>query len=206
MKTIKFNQNIKNLHSILKFIYYVLIVIAILGIISYIAFPFLPDSAISFEQGIRGWVYYVNVPLIGSVSTSLTGDIPNNILQFVSIEKINVSAAIIINSLISDTLFFIILILGLKKLLNLTAAMLKNETPFQLKYIKSLRHFSYIILLYSTLSNTVLSLLNSLFVVNFFYFTFDFKWSGVLFGIVGYIFSDITEYGLFLQDEYDSTL
>lgn len=99
-----------------------------------------------------------------------------------------------------------IIIFGLRKLLNLTTAMLKKETPFQLKYIKSLRQFSYVIILYSTLSNTVLCLLNSLFVVDFFYFTFDFIWTGVLFGIVGYIFSDITEYGLFLQDEYDTTL
>ncbi len=119
---------------------------------------------------------------------------------------INVNAAIIIDSLISGVSLIVLVNIGLKKLINLTNDILNNESPFQLKHIKSLRKFSYILILYSTLGNTVLCVLFSIFVIDFMNITFDFMWSGIFIGILGYIFSDITEYGLFLQEEYDTTL
>lgn len=119
---------------------------------------------------------------------------------------IHVSAAIIIDLIINLILLLIFVNIGLKKLMNLTNDLLNGNSPFQLKHIKSLRIFSFIIILYSTLKNTILCILFSIFVTGFISITFDFMWSGILIGMIGYIFSDIIEYGLFLQDEYDSTL
>jgi hypothetical protein len=171
------------------------------------ATPLLPDETISFEMGVREWFYSVNLPLgIGSAALTIQGSIPSNLLQLIPIDMINVNAAIIINSIINIMLLLLLVIVGLKKLINLTNDILNGKSPFQLKHIRSLRTFSFVIILYSTLGNTLLCILFSIFVTGFMSITFDFIWSGVFIGIIGYIFSDITEYGLFLQDEYDSTL
>ncbi|MBF4693582.1 hypothetical protein [Fusibacter ferrireducens] len=207
MKSKPTYDNIKNLHSVLKFFYYGTLLIAFINLIITLAIPSLPDSAITFERGIREWAYSVDFPLgIGSMSFTLFHTIPTTILQFLPVKYINVQAAIMIDSIISLFCLIILINLGLKKLVNLTQDILNNESPFQLKHIKSFRIFAFIVMLYSTLGNTVLCILFSIFVTGFMSVTFDFMWSGVFFGILGYIFSDIAEYGLFLQDEYDTTL
>jgi len=200
-------RNINNLHSLIKFFYYAIIFFTSLGLIVLVYMFSIPDSAISFERGIRGWIYSINMPLgIGSAFFRISGEIPKAILHFIPLHMINIRAAIFFDSLISNILLFIITIIGLKKINNLTSDMLNNKTPFQAKHIHSLRRLSYVILLYSTLGNTLLSILTSIFVTDIFLVTVVFSWTGVLIGALGYIFSDITEYGLFLQDEYDTTL
>jgi len=200
-------QNISNLHSILKFFYYSCIVFTALGLIVLISLFSIPDSAITFERGIRGWIYYTEKSLgIGHAFAAIEGDIPKAILQFIPIDHINIRAAIFLDSLTNHLFPLVIVIAGLKHILALTSDILNNKSPFQLRHIKSLRKLSYIILLYSTLGNTLLCILNSIFVTGFFSVTIEFTWIGVLIGVLGYIFSDITEYGLFLQDEYDMTL
>lgn len=199
--------NIKNLHSLLEFCYYGTIILFIIGLVVTFATPLLPDEAITFEKGVNEWFYSVNLPLgIGSAAFTIQRSIPKNLLQFIPIDMLNVTTAIIIDSIINIMLMILLVNIGFKKLLNLTNDILKGNSPFQLKYIKSFRIFSFLIILYSTLGNTLLCLLFSLFVTGFLSITFDFTWSGVFIGIIGYIFSDITEYGLFLQDEFDSTL
>jgi len=200
-------KNISNLHSLIRFFYYASIVFAASGLIALVFIFSIQDSAISFERGIRGWIYSVNMPLgIGSAFFMISGEIPKNILQFVPIHMINIRAAIVVDFLISHIVPFIIVIMGLREIGNLTSDMLNKKSPFQTKYLKSLRKISYIVLLYSTLGNTLLCILISIFVTDIFLVTVVFSWIGVLIGVLGYIFSDITEYGLFLQDEYDTTL
>lgn len=200
-------KNIKNLHSVVKFFYYVSMVFTVISIISIFAISSISDTAISFEKGIREWVYRVEMPLgIGSVSASVNGKIHGNILQFLPMDYINVHAAIICDIIVNKILVFILVVVGLRKLFHLMTDILEGESPFQFKYVKSLRRLSYAILLYSTLGNTLLCILISLFATRIFLVTFDFIWIGVLIGVMGYILSDITEYGLFLQDEYDATL
>lgn len=200
-------KNIKNLHSLLKFCYYATIILVIISLIVTFATPLLPDEAITFKKGVREWFYSVDLPIgIGSASFFIQRSIPHTILQFIPIEMINVTAAIIIDSIINLILLLLLINTGLKKLMNLTNDILNGKTPFQLRHIRSLRIFSFIIVLYSTLGNTLLCILFSIFVTGFISITLDFMWSGVFIGIIGFIFSDITEYGLFLQDEYDSTL
>lgn len=200
-------KNINNLYSLLKFFYYVTIFLAFISIIITIATPLLPDANITFEKGIREWFYSIVLPTgIGSSSFTSSHNISKNILHLVPIRMINIKAAIILDSLINLVFLILLVNIGLKKLVVLTKNILNNESPFQLKHIKSLRQFSLIIILYSTLKSTILGILFSIFVIDSINITLDFMWSGIFIGILGYIFSDITEYGLFLQDEYDTTL
>lgn len=207
MKSKSNYHNINNLHSLIQFLYYLSIVSATIALISTFAISFVPNSHILFENGIREWIYSVDIPLgIGTAAFIIHGSISQHILQELPIFMINIRAAITIDYLVSVCCPCLLSIIGLKKMLCLTTDILNKESPFQLKHAKSLRKFSYLILIYSTLGNTLLCVLNSIFVIDFFYITVDFSWIGILTGITGYIFSDITEYGLFLQDEYDMTL
>lgn len=200
-------NNIKNLHSVIKFFYYTAIFLTGISIFSVIALPFVPDSDILFERGIDKWVYSVDFPIgIGSVSIYINGVISSNILQFFPIDYINVNAAIICDIIVSKILAFLLIVIGLRKLSYIMTNILNGESPFKFKYVKLLRRMSYAILLYSTLGNTLLCILLSIFATQIFAVTFDFVWIGVLMGIMGYVLSDIAEYGLFLQDEYDATL
>lgn len=200
-------KNINNLKGLLKFFYYATIILLFISIITTLATPLLPDTAITFEKGVREWFYSVNLPIgIGSAAFNIQHSIPRTILQIKPIEMINVNAAIIIDSFIGAILLILLVNRGLKKLIDITNNISNGESPFQLKHVKSLRKFSLIIIIYSTLGNTILCILFSIFVTGFLNVTFDFMWSGIFIGILGYIFSDISEYGLFLQDEYDATL
>lgn len=200
-------KSINNIHGILKFFYYATIFSTITSIITTLSTLLLPDTAITFEKGIRGWFYSVTLPTgIGGSSFMIERSIPSTILQFFPIEWINIKAAIIIDSLFSLVLLLVIINIGLKKLSNLTNDILKGESPFQFKHTNSIRKISIIIVLYSTMKNTALCILFSMFVTDVFSVTFEFIWSGIIIGVLGYIFCDITEYGLFLQDEYDTTL
>ncbi len=46
-------KNIKNLHSLLKFFYYASMILASIAIITTFATALLPDTAITFEKGVR---------------------------------------------------------------------------------------------------------------------------------------------------------
>lgn len=202
-------KNINNLHSFLKFFYYSTFVLAFIAIISSIAIVILPNVDFTFERGSHEWFYRLNLPIgIGSAAFSVEQSIPTSILHFVPIEMINVHAVIFFHLIINVVLLILLINVGLKKLLKLTQDVLMKESPFQSCYIRSLRKYSFIIILYSIFRNTVLCLLFSLFVTHpmMISITFDFLWSGIIIGVLGYIFSDITEYGLFLQEEYDATL
>lgn len=200
-------KNINNLNDLLKVFYYATFLLCFIGTVTILATLLLPDTAITFERGIHEWFYSINLPIgIGSMAFTVQSSIPSTILHLIPIEMINIKAAIIIDSFIGAILLIVLINIGLKKLTNLTKDILNKESPFQLKHIKSLRKFSFVIILYSTVGNTVVCVLFSIFVTGFMNITFDFMWSGIFIGILGYIFSDITEYGLFLQDEYDTTL
>ncbi len=207
MKQKRKHKSIQQLTSLLNFFYYATLIMLFISIIVTIAIPFLPDTAIKFEQGIREWFYSVDLPIgIGGGAFTMRSSIPSTILSIQRIKMINVNAAIIINSLIGTILLIVLVNRGLKKLIDLTSNMLKGESPFQLKYIKALRKFSFVVAIYSTLSYALQGLLVSIFATNFFNITLTFMWSGLFFALLGYIVSEIAEHGLFLQNEYDTTL
>ncbi len=200
-------RNINKLHSLVQLLYFSAILLAIFALIAPFSIPFIPNSNILFEKSIYAWVYSARIPLhIGTAAFIVEGSIPRYLLAFLPIDMINIRPAIIVHYLISMYFPNILAIIALKKTLALTTDVINKETPFQLKHVKSLRHFSCLILLYSTLGNTLLCVLNSIFVVDFFYIEAKFSWLGILIGIMGYILSDILKYGLFLQYEYDTTL
>lgn len=200
-------SNIKRIDKIIKFCYYVTIILAVGILIVSLVTPNLSANGITFEKGVNEWAYGINLPLGLKKSTFfIRSSISSNLLPLIPIEQINVPAVILIDLIGHLWLTLVLGAFGLKKLLSLTTDVLNGETPFQLKHIRSLRSFSFTVVLYSTLINTLLSILISFFTTGSTALTINFVWAGVFIGIIGYIFSDITEYGLFLQEEYDCTL
>lgn len=207
MKTKRKHPDMKTISDISTLFFYISLPFLVMALITILRLPFIEEDAIAVQHTLKGWLYTVDMPLgMGSSSFEISGNIHANDLTIAQMAPDYKRHVIMTDFLAKHIVPFILASIGLYKMKNICRAVLDGKSPFQDKYLKSLRSFSYMILTYALTVNLLTGFAYTFFIDGYQAINFSLQWPGILIGIVGYMFCEITRQGMFLQEEYDTTL
>ena len=152
----------------------------------------------------------------GNLDWSMNYKLTNGSSFFINIpfkimQPLNASMFIAKNAAITSLFALLIntslMLYGLKQIANILNSTANDITPFIMDNVKSLKKLAYTIILYSAAVDLLSSLLFTLFVTNIVSLNLaTIHLSGVLVGGLILVIADIFKYGVFLQQEFDTTL
>ena len=141
-----------------------------------------------------------------SNSSSFFIDIPFKIMQSIDTPTFSAKYAII-SSLLSILIKVSITLFGLYQVVNILKSTLNDLTPFIMDNVKRLKKLAYSIIVYSVVADILSSILFSTLVTRVYMLNLsNIHLSGVLVGGLILVIADIFKYGVYLQNEFDTTL
>lgn len=197
---IRWRANI--IHKVIKLIFILGVLLIFAGLIASVFFFLAAPDKFNAVKGNMDW----------SLSYSLANGsefftiIPFKIIQPYDNHMFSAKYALITFT-IAHLLSLSLSLYGIKQILNILKSTAKDITPFIMDNAKSLKKLAYTIITYSVVADILANILCSAFVIKI--FTFDLSnihLSGVLVGGLIFIIADIFQYGVYLQNEYDTTL
>lgn len=133
-------------------------------------------------------------------------NVPFKILQPLDSSRFSAKYAAL-TSLFSLLINLSLILFGIKQVSNILNSTSKDLTPFIRDNAKSLKKLACSIIIYSLASDILASLLFSIFVTHIFSINLsNIHLSGLLVGGLIYLIGEIFTYGIFLQNEFDTTL
>lgn len=112
-----------------------------------------------------------------------------------------------ITSFVSIFLRTSIILYGINQVANVLKSTANDITPFIMENVQRLKKLAYSIITYSVAADILSNLLYSVFVTKIFLINLsNIHLSGVLIGGLIFVIADIFKYGVFLQQEFDTTL
>lgn len=133
-------------------------------------------------------------------------EVPFKILQPLDNSLFSAKSAAIA-SLLSLLMVLSVILYGVNQVAKILDSTANGLTPFVLANVQSLRKLALSIIIYSLVVDLLSSLVFSVFVTKIFYANMaNVHLSGLLIGGLILVIADIFNYGVFLQDEFDTTL
>ncbi|KJR44914.1 hypothetical protein UF75_4707 [Desulfosporosinus sp. I2] len=192
-------RTIKNILALIFIIGIILLFAAL--IVSFILFS-APEQGFTAEKGNLDWFIKYNL----SNGTAFGVYIPFRIIQSLNIEMFSAKSAFL-TYLVSSAILNIVILYGLKQVINILNTISRNTTPFDINNVRRLKKIALSIIVYSVVVDPIRNLLGWAFVSKIFDFDYsNIHLSGILIAVVIFIIADVFKYGIFLQDEVDTTL
>lgn len=191
------------IHKLIKAIFVtgLLVLFATLLLIAYLAF-FTSPERFSATRDNSNWSLAYNL-VNGS---SFFVHIPFKLIQPLD-SNMFIAKNAVITSLFSILFKGSLILYGINQILSILKSTAIDKTPFIISNVGSLKKLAFSIILYSALADILSSLIFSAFVTRIFYLDFsNIHLSGILIGGLILVIADIFKYGVFLQNEFDTTL
>jgi len=200
IERIKSRANI--IHKIIKFIFFLGVMIFFAGLVASILFFFASPEKFNAVKGNLNWS--INYTLDNGSKFFIV--IPFKIIQPLDSSMFSAKYAII--TYLLSSLFGLCLILyGIKQIVNILKSTARDITPFIMDNAKSLKKLAYSIIIYSLVSDILSNILCSIFVTKIFFIDLsNIHLIRVLVGVLIFVIAEIFQYGVYLQNEYDTTL
>lgn len=198
----KIRRRANIIHKVIKLIFILGVLLIFAGLIASVFFFLASPENFNAVKGNMDWS--INYTLANGSHFFII--IPYKIIQPLDSSRFSAKYALI-TYLISALLSLSLSLYGIKQILNILKSTVKDITPFIMDNAKSLKKLAYTIVTYSVVADILANILCSAFVIKI--FTFDLSnihLSGVLVGGLIFIIADIFQYGVYLQNEYDTTL
>lgn len=198
----KIRRRANIIHKVIKVILILGVLLIVAGLIAVVFLFFASPDKFNAVKGNMDWS--INYSLVnGSEFFTI---IPFKIIQPYNSSMFSAKYALITYS-ISHLLSLSLSLYGIIQILNILKFTAKDITPFIRDNAKSLKKLAYTIITYSVVADILANILCSAFVINI--VTVDLSnihLTGVLVGGLIFIIADIFQYGVYLQNEYDTTL
>ncbi|MCB8818561.1 DUF2975 domain-containing protein [Desulfosporosinus shakirovi] len=200
IRRIKSRANI--IHKIVGFIFFLGVMIVFAGVVASILFFFASPEKFNAVKGNLNWS--INYTLDNG--SDFFTVIPFKIIQPLNSSMFSAKYAII--TYLLSSLFGLSLILyGIKQIVNILKSTARDITPFIADNAKSLKKLAYSIIIYSLVSDIVSNILCSVFVTKIFFVDLsNIHFIRALVGVLIFVIAEIFQYGVYLQNEYDTTL
>lgn len=200
IRRIKSRANI--IHKIVQSIFFLGVMIVFAGLVASIFFFFASPEKFNAVKGNLNWS--INYTLDNG--SSFFSVIPFKIIQPLDSSMFSAKYALITYML--SSLFGLSLILyGIKQIVNILKSTATDITPFIMDNAKSLKKLAYSIIIYSLVSDILSNILCSVLVTKIFFVDLsNIHLIRVLVGVLIFIIAEIFQYGVYLQNEYDTTL
>ncbi|MEL1135104.1 DUF2975 domain-containing protein [Desulfitobacterium sp. THU1] len=177
-------------------------VVLIAGLLGLLFLIFASPERFAAVKGTIDW----SLTFAVNESSNFYMSVPFKIIQPLDSSMFSAKYALIAY-LFSFLLSFGLILYGIRQVENIATSIMSNdETPFDMNNAKSLKRLAYSIIIYTLASDMLATLLCAL-VTKIFAFnvSFDFL-PGVIIGLIVLLIADIFRYGVFLQNEFDTTL
>ncbi|MGC7873840.1 DUF2975 domain-containing protein [Desulfosporosinus sp. SYSU MS00001] len=190
------------LHKIILSVLFLGVIIVFAGLSASVFFSFASPEKFNAVKGNLNWsIYYA----LGNGTTFFI-IIPFKIMQPLDTSMFSAKDALI-TYLLSSLLGLTLILYGIKQIVTILKSTAKDITPFIISNAKNLRKLAYSIITYSLVSDFLTNFLCSLFVTKIFYVDLsNIHFSGLLLGGLIFTIAEIFQYGVYLQNEYDTTL
>ena len=190
------------LHKLMKIVFMIGIVVLGAAFIACIYFTFASPERFTAVQGNMNWSLRYTV----NGSSHFFINAPYKILQNLDTARVSAKNAFI-TIMVSAMISVLLILCGMKQVLNILKSTANDVTPFIQSNAKSLKKLAYTILIYSIAADLIANILCWIFVTKIFYVDLtNIHLNGVLIGALIFIVADIFQYGAFLQEEFDTTL
>jgi hypothetical protein len=190
------------IHKVIKVIFILGVMLFFAGFIASVFFFFASPEKFNAVKGNLDWS--INYTLANGSHFFII--IPYKIIQPLDSSMFSAKYAVI-TYFFSFLISIFIILYGIKQVANILKSTAKDITPFIMDNAKSLNKLAYSIIIYSVASDILANLLCSVFVTKILSLDLtNIHLSGVLVGVLIYIIADIFKYGVFLQNEFDTTL
>lgn len=198
----RIKQRANIVHKVITAIFILGILIILAGLIASIFLFFTSPDRYTAVKGNLNWSIRYSVENNSYFSIY----IPFKVMQPLDSSMFSAKNAFI-TYLISALLGISLSLYGIKQILNILKSTTKDITPFIMENAKNLKKLAYTIIIYSLATDLISNILCSAFVIKIFTFELsNIHLSGVLFGGLIFIIAEIFQYGIYLQNEYDTTL
>ncbi len=191
-----------SIKNILTLIFIIGILLLLAALIASSILLFAPEQNFTAEKGNLDWFVKYNL----STGTAFGVFIPFKIIQSLDIEMFSAKSAFLVY-LVSSALLNLIILYGLKQVINILNTITQDTTPFNIHNVRRLNRIALSIFVYSVAVDPIRNLLGWAFVTKIFAFDLStIHLSGILIASIIFIIANVFEYGVFLQDEVDATL
>jgi hypothetical protein len=199
---IKIKKRARTIHN---FTSVILLIGVIIFIVVLIAAGFSTIASPERFTAIKGNLnWHVSYNL--SNGSSFFIDIPYKIMHPIDTPVFSAKHAAI-SSLLSILIKVFIALFGLYQVVNILRSTSNDLTPFIMDNVKRLRKLAHSIIVYSVVADILSSILFSTLVTRVFMLDLsNIHLSGVLVGGLILVIADIFKYGVYLQNEFDTTL
>lgn len=190
------------IQKVLKIVFCIGVIALLVGLIVSVYLLFTSPEKFTAVKGNLNW----NLSYHLANSSSFFISIPYKIMQPLDNNLFRAKDAFIA-SLISVIITILFVLYGIKQILDILNFTSKEFTPFILENVKCLRKLAYSIIMYSAVAGLLTNILFSVFVTKIFSLDLsNIHVTGLLIGGLIFIIADIFKYGVYLQNEFDTTL
>ena len=190
------------LTSIINILYYGLIIILLTALFFLVYSAFMPLERFSAVPANGVWEIGFSV----SENFSLNAGVNFKIMQ-PGPGASNPKTAFIVIFATGVVIKLLAYILGAKLLKGILVSCALDDSPFNQDNVDSFRYLGYLVLCFSVLERLIQSFAASIFIQKIFYINISsISLTGILTGLLILLFSCIVKYGMFLQEDFDTTL
>jgi hypothetical protein len=190
------------IQGIIKLVFIIGIIICFITLIGAVFSFFASPDKFSAVKGYENWSF--NYKLTDSCSFYI--GVPYKIMQPLDNYLFSAKYAAI-TCLFTFIIRISVILYGIKQVENILKSMANNKSPFIINNVVRLKKLALIIIIYSATIDLISSLLFSGFVTRIFNFNLsNIHLSGVLIGGLIFLIADIFNYGVFLQNKFETRL
>ena len=190
------------IQKVLKVILVIGVILFFAVLIGFVVLLFASPERFNAVKGNLDWNITYNL----ANGSSFFINIPFKIIQPLDSSRFSAKYAALIGLFsLLITLFFVLY--GINQVADILKSTANDITPFIMENVQRLKKLAYSIITYSVAADILSNLLYSVFVTKVFSINLsNIHLSGVLIGGLIFVIADIFKYGVFLQQEFDTTL
>lgn len=186
----------------LYFLYYLFILFFAFAIFTTVVYIFSPATKFSATTGSNQWFFTFSF----NGQQSIRSPLSFKILQNLPIDFINPKAAMIMINSLKVLPTYIFILVGLRSILSIINDLLSPKASFKKIHVKKIKLVAFLVMSYYLFFDLILSI-GFIYISNIFCLDlYTIHITGFFIGSLIYLISEIFNYALFLQNEYDTTL
>lgn len=190
------------IQKVIKFIFKLGLILFFIELIVLVILFFASPERFNAVRGNLNWHITYNL----TNGSSFFIDIPFKFIQPLDGIMFSAKHAVLI-SVLSLILKELLILYGLNQIAKILNDTSNEIPPFTMDNVNRLKKLAYLIIIYSVAADILSNILYSIFVTGIFILDLsNIHLSGVLSGGLILVIADIFKYGLYLQNEFDSTL
>lgn len=199
----KIKKRVEKVFKAVEFIFAGAIIVSFIAVVIVIAAFFAKQGSFKAIKGNMDWCMRYEI----FKNSYWNINIPFKIIQPFSTSMFSAKAAFLTCIISWISIKMSIIIYGIKQISDILKTILNDMTPFIMENVKRIKKLGCLIIIYSAAGDVLMNIFCYIFVTKIFSMNLEnIDIIGVIIGGIILVIADIFKYGVFLQNEFDTTL